>query len=504
MFRDERRDKVWNEIRQHDLRASSGQLTPEVFDEAASTAGVRIGCSPLNLVNLVWLGIGTAIHRGQSFAFVLTTTLKLLEDQEGFASTFLGREKQLAKRRGKGKRKGRSKHDPYRHDPTALTEEAFAQARQRMPPEFWMALVLILSQRFQRDHSQHVNHHGFRLLAMDGTTLTLPDVARFAHYGRPKNGARKQAVPQARMVMLMLPGTRIPIAYEVSPLRDSELTLAARLLRHVQANDLLLMDRGFISYGLFWEIQNRQAFFGTRLKKGLRFKKVRQLGPRDCLVDWTPKDSRRQWKHLPKTIRLRVIRYQFPGFRASGIVTNVLDDQRLSREDWVRVAYACDDNGKLTPGLYHRRWEIETSYFELKVVLDAKSLRSRTPASVEYELAGRVLYYLLVRWLIVLAAERHGVDPLRISFTEAIRELELMRQSLTTSSLRWVTRTLFPRLLDRIASHLVPLRPGRHYPRTKKPKPKSPTWKNKTTTPKSTCRPKLKANCTIRKQRCKA
>ena len=100
---------------------------PEVFDEAASTAGVRIGCSALNLVNLVWLGIGTAIHRGQSFAFVLTTTLKLLEDQEGFPTTSLGREKQRAKRRGKGKRKGRSKHDPYRHDPTALTEEAFAQ-----------------------------------------------------------------------------------------------------------------------------------------------------------------------------------------------------------------------------------------------------------------------------------------------------------------------------------------------------------------------------------------
>ena len=252
-----------------------------------------------------------------------------------------------------------------------------------------MALLMILAQRFQRDHSQHVNCHGFRLPAMDGTMLALPDVARLReHYGTPKNGWRKQAVPQARMVMLMLPGTRIPIAYEVSPLCDSELTLAARLMRHVRANDLLLVDRGFISYGMFWEIQYRHAFFGTRLKKGIRFKKIEQLGPKDCLVEWTPKDSRGKWKHLPQSIRLRVIRYQFPGFRASGIVTNVLDCQRLLCEDWVRMAYECDDNGKLTPGLYHRRWEIETSYFELKVVLNTKSLRSHTPASVEYELAG--------------------------------------------------------------------------------------------------------------------
>ena len=125
MFTDERRNKVWNEIRQHGLRSFAGLLSPEVFAEAATVAGVRIGCSALNVVNLVWLGISTAIYHGQSFAFVLTTTLKLLEDQEEFASTPLGKEKQRAKQ--KGKAGGKSKHHPYRNDPTEITEEAFAQ-----------------------------------------------------------------------------------------------------------------------------------------------------------------------------------------------------------------------------------------------------------------------------------------------------------------------------------------------------------------------------------------
>ena len=125
------------------------------------------------------------------------------------------------------------------------------------------------------------------------------------------------------------------------------------------------------------------------------------------------------------------------------------------------MAHECDDNGKFTPGLYHRRWEIETSFFELKVVLHMKSLRSHTPASLEYELAGRVVYYLLVRWLIVAAAEKHGLDALRISFTNAVRELEQLRAALATGNPDWVRRVLLPRLLARIASHLVPLRPGR-------------------------------------------
>lgn len=472
MFKDEIRDKVWNEIRQSDLRAFDQFLRPQVFAEAARQAGVKIGCSALNLVNLVWLGIATAMQSGSTFAFVLTTTLKLWQDQERFDEASWGEKK---KKRGQGKGRGpkKSKHHPRRDDPTQLTEEAFVQARQRMPLAFWMALITILAQRFQQDHPRQLAFRGYRLLAMDGTTLTLPNVQKLRqHYGRPTNGKRKKAAPQARLVMLTLPGTRIPIAYEVAPLADAEITLAGRLLPHVRADDLLLMDRGFISYGLFWQIQNRGAYFGTRLKKDLKYKLVRRLGDKDQLVEWTPTDSRRQWRHLPRSIRLRVIHYQFPGFRASAIVTNVLAPQKLSREDWVRMAHECDDNGKFTPGLYHRRWEIETSFFELKVVLQMKSLRSHTPASLEYELAGRVVYYLLVRWLIVAAAEKHGLDALRISFTNAVRELEQIRAALVTSSPTWVRRVLLPRLLARIASHLVPLRPGRHYPRPNDTKPK--------------------------------
>jgi hypothetical protein len=467
MFQDEYRDNVWNEIRQLDLRSFRQFLTPTLFEEAAVCAGVRVGRSALNVINLAWLGIASAMQASATFAFVLTSTMKLLADQEQFSSTSLGKHKRKAQR--KAQQKGcarRSKHHPAGVDPTEVTEEAFVQARQRMPLAYWMALLSLLAGRFQQAHSQHLNFHGFRLLAMDGTMLALANDQRLRdHFGRPQNGRRKKALPQARMVMLTLPGVRIPIAYELAPLGNSELELAQRLMHHVRPNDLLLMDRGFISYGLFWEIQQRGAYFGTRLKKGIKYKKLKQLGPQDQLVEWTPKDSRGRWKTLPRSIRLRVIHYQIKGFRSQAIVTNALDSKRLSRDHWVRMAIDCDDQGKLKPGLYHRRWEIETTYFELKVTLKLKSLRSRTPASLQYEVAGRVVYYLLVRWLIVQAAEKHGLDPLRISFTEAVRELEQMRGALLTSSPTWVARMLLPRLLDRIAAHLVPSRPGRHYPR---------------------------------------
>lgn len=55
----------------------------------------------------------------------------------------------------------------------------------------------------------------------------------------------------------------------VTPPPTSELTLASRFLPQPRAKDLVLMDRDFISYGFFWDIQNRRAYFGTRLKKNL-------------------------------------------------------------------------------------------------------------------------------------------------------------------------------------------------------------------------------------------
>ena len=81
-------------------------------------------------------------------------------------------------------------------------------------------------------------------------------------------------------------------------------------------------------------------------------------------------------------------------------------------------------------------------------------------------MAGHVLLYFLIRWLMVEAAERSGLeDPLRLSFTHALRELKEMATNLIQATPQRVAQVLLPRLLQRLASHLVPLRPGRHYPR---------------------------------------
>jgi len=468
VFKDERRCKVWEEIRQLDLRAFGKLLTPPLFRKAAQAAGVALRSNPLNWANMVWLGIVAALETAQSFCSVLVLTFRLLEDVQGWGRTPLGRR---CRKQRPGKKRSKTKHNPHGDGGVLVSEEAFAEARKRMPIQFWMWLLLFLGEQFQVQHAEHVKWEGFRLLAIDGTELALQHDDRLAeHFGTSRNG-RRRCRPQARLVMLAFPMARMPWRYELGPRSCHEQTMATRLLTGLQPGDLVLMDRGFWSFGLFWMIQRQQAFFAIRLRRGVKMKEEATLGRGDLKMSWKPAKRSKQrcrWKHLPdlpKSLELRVIQYQIPGFRPSAVVTNVLDPKRISAEDWVRLATQDEAGRTLEPGLYHRRWEIETMFREMKVRQGMKHLRSLTPEGIHFEVAGHVLLYLLTRWLMVEAANKHGLDPLRISFTNAHRELGNMRKALLTSRPEHVARVLLPRLCQRIVQHLVPLRPGRHYPR---------------------------------------
>jgi hypothetical protein len=461
MFKDEARDSVWQQLRQRGLQAFAKVLTPQAMQAAAAAAGVAIGTSPLNACTLAWLGVVGAMHTAKSFADVLVITWKLLED----AQCPMPKPRRSCCTR----RRQRSRHDPHGSS-WQVSEEAFVQARQKLPLQFWLCLVVILAEQFQRQHPEHVSWKRYRLLMLDGSDIALPRYQRLLnHYGA--GGSGQARTPQARMLMLAFAQARLPWRYTVVPQSCHEQTAAKGLLAHLEANDLVLMDRGFWSYGLFWQIQQQQAFFAIRLRRGVSFRRLKRLADGDELVEWTPRIRSKKkcsWigLGLPKSIRLRVIRYCVPGFRPSAVVTNVLSPQDISREEWVRMA-AVDERGHvLEAGLYHRRWDIETLFYELKVFQGLEdSLRSRTPPGIEFEIAGHVLLYFLVRWLMVEAAVAHGTHPLRLSFKHALAEFDDLRPFLLIATPQTIRAVLLPRLLARIAQHRISIRPGRHFPR---------------------------------------
>ncbi len=135
MFTDDARCRVWSSRRE-----AFGPLrnqTPAVFAEAARMCERSIGSNPLNLMNLVWLGVTYAADRTKSFANILTVTFKILADAPNSPLGKLAPEPELPHPPGRSGRrlarkaatKRRSKHHPGGNKLTQVTEEAFVQAR---------------------------------------------------------------------------------------------------------------------------------------------------------------------------------------------------------------------------------------------------------------------------------------------------------------------------------------------------------------------------------------
>jgi hypothetical protein len=73
--------------------------------------------------------------------------------------------------------------------------------------------------------------------------------------------------------------------------------------------------------------------------------------------------------------------------------------------------------------LYHQRWEIETTYLELKSsILGGRVLRARTPTGIDQEVYALLVTYQILRLAMADATSTQpNVDPDRASFTIALQ-----------------------------------------------------------------------------------
>jgi hypothetical protein len=470
MFTDPKRAEVYDQIRCHDQAIFEQILTPELFWQAARLSGLALVLCPLNLINLVWLAVCAARNPKLCFARILGMSLETLQDHPSFGRSALA---QLFAAAGPAADQ-HARHDPRQAPATPVSEAAFCKARQAMPSAFWVALLLLLVEQFQRLYDTVIRWRRFRLMAIDGTELQLPDWPDLRdHFGTANNAGGTHGA-HARLVLLQFPLARLPYAHSLAPIKDGEISLARQLLRGLPADALVLLDAGVLCYGLFWQVQNQQASFCVRLRRSLNLRVIKELskttGANDVQVEWTPKDSRGHWRQegLPRSLTLRLLTYQAPGLRPLRLLSNVRDCQDVPYEQFWGLSVSAEGE-VLFKGAYNLRWEIETTYLELKVQQGLEGgLRSRTAEGIYYEVCGHLLDYLLVRWLLVEAAVAAQVSPLRLSFTEALREINGQWPAAVVARKRWRQQTLRPRLRQRLASHLVKERPGRTAPRGEK------------------------------------
>jgi hypothetical protein len=342
----------------------------------------------------------------------------------------------------------------------SATGSAVVQARDRLGAEPLAALFTQTAAPWSVASADTHRWRGLAVYGVDGSTLRIPDTEdNEAAFGRPATGRGRAGYPQLRLVGLMVLRSHLLAGLVVGPCTDSEVKLAEPMWETLPNDSLTIVDRGFISYAVFHQIQShgRQRHWLTRAKSNLKWRVVKQLGPNDQLVELPiHRNARRGHPELPETLTARAIRYQRRGFRPQILLTSVLDP----------AAYPTPEIAEL----YHERWELEMGFDEVKthtLEREENLLRSRAPERVRQELWGLAIGYNLVRLEMQRVAREAGVPPRRISYRHA---LMLIRNFWVTA---WLASPgVLPRRLDMLHEELglliLPERRPRRYPRAVK------------------------------------
>jgi Insertion element 4 transposase N-terminal/Transposase DDE domain len=326
---------------------------------------------------------------------------------------------------------------------------------------------------------------GLRLVAWDGTGIDVADTPENAR----EFGVTQGGNPQVRLLALTECGTRAVIDAAFDGVeKASEHKLARRLLHALAPGMLLLADRNFAGYELWGLVTAAGADMAWRIKKNLVLPPVRILDDGSFLsVMPTPAENARLGqerargkppRELPQGHLIRVIEYT---------VTVTAADGRTRTEPF-RLATTLLDCEQAPAGqlaaVYHERWEIETSYGELKTRLRGAGfiLRSKSPDLACQELYAFLTIYQALCGLRAEAARAAGTDPDRVSFTVTIR---VARDYAATAPTASRGQARLHAIMD-ITADLLPARRDRQCERVKKPPRNTFAVKKRGETPPAT------------------
>jgi hypothetical protein len=284
------------------------------------------------------------------------------------------------------------------------TAGALAQARRRIGAAPLRALFDLLRGPGAGLATKGVFWRGRLVTAIDGTMMCCPDTAAnlrvFCRGGGHHGGT---GYPMVRVLALVACGTRTIIDAVFGSTGVGETTYTHDLLRSgaLRGGMILLADRNFAARDLISAVADTGAELLIRVKAARKLPVCRRLGNGSYVSRIGP-------------VEVQVINCEITITTAAGcrrevyrLITTVLDPDIPATE---------------IIELYHQRWEIETSFLELKsTTLGGRVLRAKTPGGVDQEIYALLVTYQALRIAIADATiARPDLDPDRGSFTIAL------------------------------------------------------------------------------------
>lgn len=304
-----------------------------------------------------------------------------------------------------------------------VKDGAISHARVKLGVDLFRDIFLKFVQTFNKISP---DFYGFITVLFDGTTMTMPDTESNCNkFNKHKSGRGVSAFPQVRVVALLVMSIRMVFDVMYAPIKGKktgEKSLMFEILKRcTNKMFLFLFDAGFYSFFLIWYMKEHGLNFIMKVSKSIKLTPIpgSQMADGSYLSRIVGKiedvsgssNGRNKWKDVEVVVR--VIIFQIPGFRPVRLITSILDTKITAK---VIVIH------------YHKRWDIEITYDEIKThqcaTLKGQTptvLRSKRSDLIEQELYAILIMYNLIRSIITQSTIKEGINPVLISFLDVIQ-----------------------------------------------------------------------------------
>ena len=339
---------------------------------------------------------------------------------------------------------------------TEYSKQAFSKGRQRIKPEAFQELLLAVAERFYQT-AETSKWRGYHLFGIDGTRLNLPCTQELEElYGSQTSQGAPQVQALVSCLYDLLNGMIVDTRFNgcKSSERDAARDMIESFDTEKYGKPVFIMDRGYPSAELIDTIIRAGHKFVMRCPT--EFLRSMKLPKRDNIIE-------HKFARLKETVKIRVVKVALSTGETEYLVTNLFDT---------------DLNETEFGNLYHTRWGIETKYNDIKNKLEIENFTGYTPDAILQDFYATMFLANLAG---VLEFELH--DEIEAAHNSPEKKYEYrMNRNRTISELKRTvvemiaTRSkakrmkLFLEMQNRLRNAVVPVRPNRAAPRTKRHK----------------------------------
>lgn len=234
-------------------------------------------------------------------------------------------------------------------------------------------------------------YKGYRLLAIDGTRIQLPNRGSvIEEFGLAENGGKTLPMAMSSTAYDIL--NQMVVNTYLESYKTDERTLADQHLDKIREltpgiKDIILMDRGYPSLYLFIKMMCLRYDFIVRCNDKSFIREVKEFAQSDetdkiIEVDLTTGQRKnypvlRRLEGTPGRLILRVVKIKLTTGITEYIISSLTDKTLFTKDDLKE--------------LYHLRWNEETYFNFQKNVLEIENFSGRTPEAIRQDYYAKVL-----------------------------------------------------------------------------------------------------------------